>query len=526
MSQPMVQAPEALREKEQFRAQMGHISRHSGVFFAGTLFTTALSYVFKVYLARVLGAEALGTYALGMTVVGLAGIFGGMGLTWAASRFPGVYARGGRNEELRSFLTWSVLSLVAVNGVLGFGIYAARQWIANRIYHVPVLSGYIYLFALIMFLGALTNFFGQLLTGYKDVARRTMIANVAGGVLTIVFTVALVEMGTGLWGYIAAQVLSAFVVLILLFRAASQLTPRAARISWRPVAAPPHEMFRFATAAFTMDLVGFLYAQTDKMILGFYLDVRSIGIYAVAASVVAFLAIALQSVNQIFSPTIADLHARGDFAMLHRVFQVLAKWTFAFTVPLAAVVVIFARMFMRVFGQDFEAGWLILVIGAVGQLVNCGVGSVGYMLLMSGNERKLVRVQLASGVLTVCCCLFFVREWGIIGAAAAAAIGNIANNVWCLVEVKRALGMSPYNRSYWRLTLPVGATLVAAIAARAILRSVTHDIVAIMLATLMVYGVFLSSVFLVGLDVDDRFIASAIWYRLRNLIPRSQEGLA
>ena len=49
---------------------------------------------------------------------------------------------------------------------------------------------------------------------------------------------------------------------------------------------------------------------------------------------------------------------------------------------------------MRVFGHDFEAGWVILVIGAAGQLVNCAVGSVGYLLLMSGNERRLVRIQL------------------------------------------------------------------------------------------------------------------------------------
>ena len=36
-----------------------------------------------------------------------------------------------------------------------------------------------------------------------------------------------------------------------------------------------------------------------------------VGIYAVAATLVAFVPIVLQSVNQIFSPTIADLHARG-----------------------------------------------------------------------------------------------------------------------------------------------------------------------------------------------------------------------
>src|SRR5262249_54222257 len=145
-----------VHETQQFRAQMGHISRQSGVFFAGTLFTAFAGYLFKVYLARVLGAEALGIYALGMTVVGLAGVFGGFGLTWAASRFPAAYSGTGRLEELRAFATWSVVILTAVNGLLAVGVVIARKWIAVRAYHTPVLAEYLIYFAAILFLGALT----------------------------------------------------------------------------------------------------------------------------------------------------------------------------------------------------------------------------------------------------------------------------------------------------------------------------------------------------------------------------------
>ena len=50
-------------ETQKFRSQVGHISRHSGVFFVGTIFTAGFGYLFKVYLARVLGAETLGLEA-------------------------------------------------------------------------------------------------------------------------------------------------------------------------------------------------------------------------------------------------------------------------------------------------------------------------------------------------------------------------------------------------------------------------------------------------------------------------------
>src|SRR5271157_815418 len=178
---------------QQFRSQVGHISRQSGVFFAGTIFTAVFGYVFKVYLARVLGAEALGIYALGMTVAGLAGVLGGLGLTWAASRFPPIYCSANRVEELRAFLVWSVAILVAVNGLLALGVVFARHWISTTLYHTPALSTYLHFFAAIMFFGALTTFFAQLLTGYKEVAKRTIITNIGGSLLTMLLTVMLVE---------------------------------------------------------------------------------------------------------------------------------------------------------------------------------------------------------------------------------------------------------------------------------------------------------------------------------------------
>ena len=58
MSTAPTTEPTPSQQTQKFRTQMGHISRHSTVFFAGTLFTTAAGYLFKVYLARKLGAEA------------------------------------------------------------------------------------------------------------------------------------------------------------------------------------------------------------------------------------------------------------------------------------------------------------------------------------------------------------------------------------------------------------------------------------------------------------------------------------
>jgi hypothetical protein len=78
-----------------FRSVMGQISRHSAVFFAGTLFTTGPGYLFKIYLARVLGSDALGMYTFRMTIVGFFGLFNGLGLPQGVRAAMGLVPEAG-----------------------------------------------------------------------------------------------------------------------------------------------------------------------------------------------------------------------------------------------------------------------------------------------------------------------------------------------------------------------------------------------------------------------------------------------
>jgi O-antigen/teichoic acid export membrane protein len=497
---------------------MGQISRHSAVFFAGTMFTTAAGYLFKVYLARVLGAEALGIYALGMTIIAFIGVFNALGLPQSAVRFVALYTATGKLDQLRGFIVWAVALLLGANVLLGGLIIVAGPWIARHFYHTPALEPYLKLFALIMLFGALTTFFGQVLQGYKDVSRRTVITNFIGTPLTMLLTVILVALGLGLWGYIFAQVLSAAVVLVLLMFVFWNLTPVAARSLRNGLPALESQVLSFGAAVFGIALMEFLLGQIDKVLIGVYIDAREVGIYSVAMAIVLFVPIALQSVNQIFTPTIADLHGRGERELLGRLFQTLTKWILASTLPLAAVVIVFARPLMRIFGPDFEAGWLVLVIGTFGQLVNCGVGSVGYMLLMSGHEKRLIRVQAVMTVFMVLLNLVFIPKWGILGAAAAAALTTIGTNSWNLHEVKKALQLSPYNRSYLHLVPATLAMLAVILGFRRVVVTARWEWLLIVAGALVAYAVFFGVILLYGLDADDRLVKKAMWAKLRGVV--------
>jgi O-antigen/teichoic acid export membrane protein len=501
-----------------FRQQMGHISRHSAVFFAGTIFTAAIGYLFKIYLAHVLGAEALGIYALGMTIVGLLGVFNALGLANSAVRFVAAYSATARFDLLRGFLVRSISLLLIFNVLLVGVMLLVGPWVSVHVYHTPALSRYMGLFGVIMVFGAMTGFLGQVLTGYKDIARRTVITNFIGSPLTMVFTLVLVGAGLGLWGYIFAQAASAFVVIMLLAVAVWRLTPRAARAILGGLAPIEKEVISFSAVVFAMDSLGFLISQADKILIGFYLNARELGIYAMAAALVTFVPAILQAVNQIFSPTIADLHARRQRELLGRLFQTLTKWILGLTLPLGCFIIIYAHQLMNIFGAEFESGWPILVIGTVGQLINCGVGSVGYLLLMSGQQHRLIRIQAITAVVMVGLSLFFIPKFGVIGAALSAAVTNAVSNVWLLHEVRHKLGLFPYNRSYLRLLPPLASSLCVLMLVRLSLHGITPQWTMLAVGLSFAYLIFILVAATFGLDEDDQLIAGALWSRVRSLV--------
>lgn len=487
------------------------------MFFAGTLFTAALGYLFKIYLARVLGAEALGIYALGMTVGGVLGLIAALGLPQAAARYVAVYSGSGRYAELKGFM-WRGLAVLAVANLLVAAIMLLlRGWVADRFYHTPVLAKYMGAFALLMIAGSFTSFFGQSLAGFKDVARRTVITNFVGSPLNMIFTVGLLMLGMGLSGYLLAQIASATITVVLLAVATWKLMPMGYRSAAGKLPAFEGDVIRFSASLFAVQALEYTFGSLDKIVLGYWLDARRVGIYVVAASVTVFLPILLQSVNQIFSPTIADLYARGEMDVLRRLYQTLTKWILGFTLPLAIVVCVFAAPLMQIFGGEFRVGWPILVIGTLGQLINCSVGSAGLLLIMSGHQNRLVRVQVKVLIVNIVFTLVLIPVWGIVGAIVVSAATNAAINLLYLHQVKALLGLTPYNRSYGRLFLPVFGGAVAIVLVRAEARFFHNAAIAIVAALMLGYLVFTAATLLGGLDEDDRLVTGAVGSRVRGL---------
>jgi O-antigen/teichoic acid export membrane protein len=135
---------------------------------------------------------------------------------------------------------------------------------------------------------------------------------------------------------------------------------------------------------------------------------------------------------------------------------------------------------------------------------------------MSGNQKRLMKVQFAMTIVSVVTNLSLIPTLGMVGAALAAAGVNVGGNLWNLYEVRKALGISPYNRSYFALWLPGMSALLTVLLIRYATGETVSPWIAVGLALLLGYAVFAGLAAACALDPDDRMIARSAWTQLRS----------
>jgi O-antigen/teichoic acid export membrane protein len=489
-----------------FKRSVSDITRQSSISFLGTTFTLFVGYLFRVYLARTLGANLLGWNALGIGLYALCRLVGDLGLPYAAARYVAVYSSTEQEDRLRSFFWRALWWSLAGTSILCVTVIAARERIAAQFFHDPELAVYLPFYAVLIPIGTASSFALQALSGLKKVSRRTLITHFISFPFMMAATLIAVNRGFSLRGYVTAQIMGEALSLALAAWTIHRTSPMLLRLSDITGGALQTETWWYASSLLAITLLEFASSRADRLILGHYLKAQDIGIYAVAGGVAALCSMVLQAINSIFGPMIADLHARGEHDLLLRLYQTLTKWIVALTLPLILTLVVFSRSVMGIFGVEFQAGSVVLAVLALGQLANVGTGSVGTLLYMSGNQNRMIPVQVVVAVLALIGNVVLIPVFGITAAAFVAVFAVASTNVLYLRVVWRRMGLFPYNTSYFRLIVPVAAAAATIWLLHLKLASSLPAVPLLLVVLAISYSVFLAGVVALGLTADDRVI--------------------
>jgi len=287
---------------------------------------------------------------------------------------------------------------------------------------------------------------------------------------------------------------------------------------FEPLPAEPREvreLARYGAPRAPAALLSQLLFWTDYFVFSRYAQGAELGVYAAAVRVAQALMLFLIAVNYMFSPFVADLHARGDRDRLDSLYKALTRWMLAGTIPLLLLLLIAPGPVLQVFGSKFRTGTGAVRILLIGQTVNVAVGSVGFILIMVGRTGWDLVVYALSFLVDLGVAFALSPHLGARGAAIAQATTMVVSNVGRLYLVWRFVHIQPFSRYYARLAVPAAGCALTMVAVHAVTsgRAWPVDLVATGLAGTLVYVAVLGAV---ALTPTERGFLTAVAAKRRN----------
>lgn len=388
--------------------------------------------------ARILGASEYGAYVYAIAWSNLLIAPSLLGLDRYLVRAVAMYRVQGRWDLIRGLLRRADQAVVFVGLTLAAGAACAGWWFVNQDLLAPFLLALLLpvLTALILVREGAMQGLGRVSLGLVPY----LLAAPAGVVVLVVSSKI-----TGVIHITATTMMACTVVATLV---ALSLAGILRRRALPPDARREHPTYQTRTWTHqTLPLVviaAILMAgnQIVVIILGSINGTSSVAVYSVAARIAEALGVMLFAVNNPLAPVASSLYTLGRIEALQGITTRSVRAAFAFSLPVAVLLVAARRPLLLLFGHAFGNGQLAVVLLVAAQLVNVGAGAVGTLLIMTGFTGTAA-LGFGLGLVSTSAITFALApSLGVNGAALGMMTGTIVWNVALAVLTWRRLGIN------------------------------------------------------------------------------------
>jgi O-antigen/teichoic acid export membrane protein len=210
---------------------------------------------------------------------------------------------------------------------------------------------------------------------------------------------------------------------------------------------PLHMKMEFITYSITIILGGvmsLIISYIDIVMIEAMLTKTDVGIYKVGTELAQLPSMFLRIVNTVFPPLISKLYHEGKVDEVRKLYEKLTRLLFLVSSLVILMILIFSEPILKLYGPLYLQGKQVLIYRSIGQLVNASVGSVWYIIIMTGHPKIRFVGVLLSAIINVVLNMIFIPIWGIDGAAFASMISTIFINILGFFIVKGILHSKVY----------------------------------------------------------------------------------
>ena len=491
-----------------------HVAKGATINLTGAITRTVLLYVYTLMLARLLSANELGEYFMMLTIINILGMASTVGVDVGVVRYTALFAGENKYGLVRRSLRVglaigipaSIVSAIALIGIapfLGVKLFDGNEDIVTSLR----------IFALAVPFWVIARLLNATTQGLHRMKYQVYSRDFGEQISKLMFSAMAIIFGFGVLGVTFANVSSMLIAALMSMVFVIMVLP--APLSVKTPAEPlTKRIIRYSLPLAFSNIFGMFLLWTDTLLLGYFRTTTEVGYYVAALKVVVVTSTIITAFGTVFSPVIADLYNRHEEAHLNELFKTVSRWMYVCSYPIFLLFLLFSEQIMRVFGSEYTVSNRVLVILAVGQLINATVGSAGFVVMMSGKSHlELLNISL-SLIVNIALCFLLIPSYGAIGAAIANMTSLVIVNIMRASELWIIIRIHAYDFRYIKPFIAGAAgAIITILAGSYVLTEKGLLEEAVLVAVLLV--TYIAAMLAMGLDEQDKKVLKLIKNRLR-----------
>ncbi len=397
----------------------------------------------NVILARTVGVQETGLYYLSMTIIIIASVISTFGLRNTITRYVASKMVDNDWGAIKVIFnkSLSITSVIAI--IITLYIFINASTIANGLFNKAESEIAITWMSMAILPFSISLIIASAIKGMHLVRIALIIESV------------LIPVGTTI-GILCLYSFYEEIGLYLSYVIATTLTAIFAYFFWQlrmPKICNIHNKFptkiilESCVPMFLSNLSGMVIQWFPILFLGILATTDEVGLYAIAYRTAMLVGFLLLAINSFIAPKISVLYNKGEIKKIHSLAILSTRIMIFLTTPIFLLILIYPDSIMSIFGNDFKGGTSALLLLAIGQFVVILVGPVGMLLAMTGNESIIKKSSLISALICILICIFFIPDYGIIGAAFAGMISVSFSSFMNLYYVNKKLNIFTWSIS-------------------------------------------------------------------------------
>ncbi len=471
----------------------------------------AFRYIFTSLLARWAGVELLGIYSLANAVTRISEVIAKLGLDQGILRK--VSREGNLESKQKAIL--SALKMGSISGLIFMLIQIALAgFLAENIFNQSsLLTKVIALHAISLPFYIIIHISAFSTQAFKLLKYKIVVTEIQNPLILLLAMVVCYFLYSAESAIIIPVVLSAVLGCITITIFLKKVS--GTNILYVKKGMFNRDLLNYSLPIMFMSILGTVLHWTDVIMLGYFTDPATIGIYHPAARTAGIVRIILLSFAGIYGPIMAEMYAKKQAVEMNDLFKLVTRWIITFALPFTVLILLYPKKVMLIFGSEFINGYPILMILVTAAFIQAVFGIGGTTLNMTGFPKiNLINTVIACGLNFVLNIILIPNMEGM-GAAFATLItlGFIALirgfQNWKLLD------LVPFS---WKLIKPLCAGIIAAGLGYYLKMFIMpyHTMLTLLCAGFVIFVVFFTVLWMFGLDENDNGLLVGVRIILNN----------